>query len=57
MKQVEYKGDGKQLLEKERYDEFFKGWVRSFGGFDYNFMSTMTFNHSKDERLAVYKRL
>ena len=57
MKQVEYKGDGKQTLDKERYEEVFKGRVQSFPGFDFNFMSTMTFEHSKEERLAVYESL
>ncbi|CAL5362898.1 unnamed protein product [Camellia sinensis] len=56
MKQVEYT-DGKQTLDKERYREFFKGRIQSFGGFDYNFMSTMTFDHSSEERRAVYESL
>jgi len=57
MKQVEYQGDDKQALDKERYEELYKGRVQSFGGFDFNFMSTMTFDHSKEERLAVYESL
>ena len=56
MKQVQY--DGKdQAMPKGKYATLFTGRKESFGGFDFNFMPTGTFEHSKEERDRTYQEL
>ena len=57
MKQVEYNGDGRQMISKDDYTKLYKERTQSFGGFDYNFMPVMTFDHTKEQRNAVYENL
>jgi len=56
MKQETYSAK-QQSMPKERYPDLYSGRKSSFGGFDFNFMGTGTFEHSADERKKTYEEL
>lgn len=56
MKQQELDGDT-QLAPKEQYPGLYAGRKSSFGGIDYGFAKEKTFDHTPDERKAVYEAL
>lgn len=56
MAQVNYT-HGEQAFPRERYPDFFRGRVSSYGGFDFNFYDRLTFDDSPEERQEVYERL
>lgn len=56
MKQQELEGDT-QLAPKEQYPGLYAGRKSSFGGIDYSFAKEKTFDHTPDERKALYEAL
>ncbi|KAH0280863.1 FAD/NAD(P)-binding domain-containing protein, partial [Aureobasidium melanogenum] len=56
MKQQEFDGKG-QTLPKEQYPDLYAGRKLSFGGIDYSFSAQRTFDHTPEERRAVYETL
>lgn len=49
--------DTAQTISREKYPELFLGRKESYGGFDYNFMPTTTFEHSEEQREETYESL
>ncbi|KAG9676690.1 FAD/NAD(P)-binding domain-containing protein, partial [Aureobasidium melanogenum] len=56
MKQQEFDGEA-QTLPKEQYADLYAGRKFSFCGIDYSFSAQKTFDHTPEERRAVYEAL
>lgn len=59
MMQKNYCGESNEApaVSKDRHSALYTGRKESFGGFDFNFMPTTTFEHSKEQREETYERL
>jgi cation diffusion facilitator CzcD-associated flavoprotein CzcO len=56
MKQIQLTNQ-EQTIPRDKYKDLFAGRKESFGGFDFNFMGTATFDHSEEERAKTYQDL